>query len=125
MGCGVYWTQIKELDRALSTMRKFGIPELSDAYQQLGSIRHDLLGKMGVKIPRTVTQLIRLAGFSPGIIALWHDVESGWMSEARARPGAPPVYKKASDEVAMAILQRNITDELEEELMTPDPYIGE
>ena len=125
MGCGVYWKQIKELDRALGTMRKFGIPELSDAYQILAKNRQSLLGQMGIKIPRTLTQIVRLVGFSPGIIALWHDVEQGWMTEARARPGALPVYKKASDEVAIAIIQRKVSAELEAELMTPDPYLGE
>jgi len=125
MGCGVYWQQIKEIDRALSTLRKYKIPELSDAYQILSNNRQYLLGQMGIKLPRTITQLIRLVGFSPGTITLWHDVEQGFMTEARARPSALPVYKKASDEVAMAILQRNITDELEKDLLTPDPYLGE
>ena len=106
-------------------MRKFGIPELSDAYQILAGARIDLLGKMGIKIPRTILQIVRLVGFSPGIIALWHDVEAGWMTETRARPGALPVYKKASDEVAMAILKHDISDELKKDLFTPDPYIGE
>lgn len=125
MGCGVYWQQVKELDRALGTMRKYGIPELSDAFQQLSSVRHRLLGQMGIKFPRTITQVIRLAGFSPGVIALWHDVESGWMSEARERPKAPPVYRAVSDDIAMAILKREITPELEKYLLTPVDYYGE
>ena len=125
MGCGVYWSQIKELDRALSTMRRFGIPEVSEAYQELYSMRGKLMAQVGIKFPRTVVQLIKLVGLSPGAITLWHDVESGWMSEARARPGAPPVYKAASDEVAMAILKREVTKELKKDLLTPDPYLGE
>lgn len=125
MGCGVYWQQIKEIDRAMKTLRKYGIPELGDAFQDMYRIRAKLLSQLGVKLPRTVTQVIRLAGFSPGTFALWHDVESGWMSEARARPGAPPVYKRVSDEVAMAILKREITPELEAQLLAPDEYLGE
>ena len=124
MGCGVYWQQIKELDRALSTLRKYKIPELSDAYQILSNVRIDLLGKMGIKIPRTITQVIRLFGFSPGSIALWHDVEEGWLTEARREPTSLPVYKIVSDDIAMAVLQRQITDELEEYLLTPDPHLG-
>jgi len=125
MGCGVYWQQIKELNRALGTMRKYGIPETADAYRQLAGTRYDLLGKMGVKLPRSIIQISKLVGFSPGSITLWFDVECGWMTEGRIRPGAPPVYKSASDEIAMAILKREITDELEEIIMTPDPYLGE
>lgn len=125
MGCGVYWSQIKELDRALGTMRRFGIPEVSEAYQGLYSIRGKLMAQVGIKFPRVVTQIMRLVGLSPGVITLWHDVESGWMSEARARPGALPVYKAVSDEVAMTILKHEVTPELEKELLTPDPYLGE
>ena len=125
MGCGVYWQQIHEVDRALDVFRIYGIPELSDAYRTVYGLRAKLLAQVGVKFPRTVTQLLRLVGFSPGVFALWHDVESGWMSEARARPGAPPVYKSASDEVAMAILKQELTPELEAQLLTPDEYLGE
>lgn len=83
------------------------------------------MGQIGVKFPRTTSLLTKLIALSPGSIALWHDVESGFMSEARAYPGAPPVYKGVSDEVAMAILKKEITKELEAELMAPDEYLGE
>ena len=83
------------------------------------------MGQVGFKLPRPVSLLLRLVGLSPGVLKVWHDAESGWMSEARARPGAPPVYKAVSDEVAMAILKHEITHELEEGLLTPDPYLGE
>ena len=106
-------------------MRRFGIPDVSDAYQKLFSIRGKLMAQVGFKFPRTVTQLIKVLGLSPGSITVWHDIESGWMSEARSRPGAPPVYKRVSDEVAMAILKREVTKELEAELMKPDEYLGE
>ena len=125
MGCGVYWQQVHEVDRALDALRLHGIPVLSDAYKLIYGTRAKLLKQVGIKFPRTVTQLIKLIGLAPGTISLWHDVESGWMSEARARPGAPPVYKRVSDDVAAAILKKELTKELEEELLTPDPYQGE
>ena len=125
MGCGVYWQQIHEADRALDVFRLYGIPEISEVYRKVYGIRAKLLAQVGIKFPRSVTQLIRLVGFSPGVFALWHDVEAGWMSEARARPGAPPIYKSVSDEVAMAIVKQELTPELEAQLLTPDPYLGE
>ena len=125
MGCGIYWGQLKEIERALSTMKMCGIPEVSDAYQKLYGIRGKLLAQVGFKFPRTVISLLKLAGLSPGTITVWHDIESGWMSEARERPGAPPVYKRVSDEVAMAILKKEVTPELEKQLLTPDDYLGE
>lgn len=125
MGCGVYWQQIRELERALGTMRRFGISEISEPFRLLSAERAKLLKQVGVKFPRTVSQLVKLIGLSPGVISLWHDVESGWMSEARERPGAPPIYRAVSDEVAMAILKGELTHELEVELMTPDEYYGE
>ncbi len=119
MGCGVYYQQIRELERAMGTMRKFGIDELSAPYQQLFSERGKLMAQVGVKFPRTVSQLAKLLGLSPGTVSLWHDVESGWMSEARERPGAPPVYRSVSDEVAMAILRGELTHDMSVELMKP------
>ncbi len=125
MGCGVYWKQVHETDRALDVMRISGIPGVSEAYRKVYGIRAKLLAQVGIKFPRSITQLVKLVGFSPGVISLWHDVESGWMSQARARPGAPSVYKSVSDEVAMAILKGEVTKELELELLTPDEYLGE
>jgi len=125
MGCGVYWQQIHEVERALDVFRLYGIPEISEVYQKVYGIRAKLLAQVGLKFPRAVTQLIRLVGFSPGVFALWHDVEAGWMSEARAQPGAPPVYKSVSDETAMALLKGEVTKELELDLLTPDEYLGE
>jgi len=126
MGCGVYWQQIKETDRAIGSLRlHLDIPGVSEATRELYSIRGQLLARVGIKYPRIITKILKLIGLSPGTVTLWHDVESGWMTEARARPGAPPVYKAASDEVALVILKREVTHELEAQLLTPDPYLGE
>lgn len=126
MGCGVLWSQIHELDRALKALKpRIDIPGISDAYNLLNAERGKLLTQVGLKFPRTIMQLLKLSGLSPGTVTLWHDVESGWMSEAREKPGAPPVYKRVSDEVAMVILKGELTHELEVELMKPDEYLGE
>jgi len=125
MGCGVYWQQIHETDRAMRVMRLHGISEAAAPFRELYRLRGKLMAQVGVKFPRTTSLLMKLIGLSPGTISLWHDVESGWMSEARARPGAPPVYKSVSDEVAMAILKQEVTHELEAQLLTPDEYLGE
>jgi len=106
-------------------MRRAGIPAEANPYSLLYREQGKLMAQVGIKLPRSIIQLIKLIGLSPGTVSLWHDVESGWMSEARARPGAPPVYKSVSDEVAMAILKGELTHELEEQLLTPDEYYGE
>jgi len=125
MGCGVYYQQLNEVERALSSMRRLGIPELAEPYKILYGVRGKLLGQIGFKFPRTTLQLIKLTGLSPGSITLWHDVEAGWMTEARTGPGAPPLYRSVPDEVAVKILKGELTHELEEELMKPDDYVGE
>lgn len=117
--------EVLEIDRALSTMRRFGIPEVSDAYQQLYSLRGKLIGQIGYKFPTPISLIAKLVGLSPGIIKVWHHAESGWMAEARVTPGAPPVYRAVTDEVAMMILKEELTPELHDYLLTPDPYIGE
>jgi len=106
-------------------MRMHGISPMAGPYRELFSMRGKLMGQIGIKFPREVTMLMRLVMLSPGEIKLWHDVESGFMSEARAYPGAPPVYKSISNEVAMALLKNEMTKDLETELMTPDEYLGE
>ena len=125
MGCGVYWQQVREVERAMGTMRKFGIPESADAFRSLSATRGKLLRQVGLKYPRSIIQLIKLVGLSPGSITLWEDVEAGWLAEGRERPGAPPVYHYITDEQAVAILKKEVTPELHDFLMTPDPYLGE
>ena len=125
MGCGIYWQQVHELERAIDIMERYGVLSTDPGYQSVQRQRAAIIAQIGYKFPRTVTKLAEVSGLSPGIIKLWHDIESGWMSEARVKPGAPPVYKHASDEVAMAILKGELTHELETELMKPDEYLGE
>jgi len=76
--------------------------------------------QVGVKLPKVVQLLVKFAGMSPGVIALWHDNESGFMAEARITPGSPPIYKSVSSQIAMKILSHDISPELEAFLMTPD-----
>jgi len=104
-------------------MRNFGIDEASSPFRILEQERSKLLRNIGVKLPRTVSLLLRIFGFSPGVIALFLDVENGFMSEARPTPNSPPVYKFISGEKAMKILTHDISDELELFLMTPDENI--
>jgi len=123
MPCLIKQRQIDELDRALGSLRFSGLGPGTTPFDTLFKLRGELYAKIGFKFPRTLTQLIKLFGMSPGTLTLWHDIEVGWMSEARARPGAPPVYKSVSDQVAIAILKREVTPELEAELLTPDDHI--
>ena len=125
MGCGIYWQQVHELDRAIEVMGKYGIPETSEAYQALWSQRGALLAEVGRKFPRTTLQMRLIEALYSPVIRLWHDLESGWMVEAREKPGAPPIYKSVGDERAMAILKGEVTPEIEKELLTPDEYLGE
>ena len=125
MGCGIYWQQVHELDRALGVMDKYGIPEESEAYQALWSQRGALLAEVGRKFPRETLQMRLIRALYSPLIRLWHDLESGWMVEAREKPGAPPVYRRVEDELAMTILKGEVTPELEKELLKPDEYLGE
>ena len=125
MGCGVYWQQVHELESALTTMERFGISTTDPAYQALSQTRGGLLAQVGAKFPRSYDWLTFLVGESPGTIRLGHDVETGFFSEARVTPGAPPIYHRLTDEDAMAILKREISPELHDRLFTLDPYLGE
>lgn len=117
--------QLHEVERALGVMEKYGISPTDPGYLRAWQERGAILERVGFKQPRTFFQIAKAFGMSPGVITLWEDVEAGWMSEARAKPGAPPVYHYVSDEVAMAILKKEVTPEMREYLFTPDPYLGE
>lgn len=125
MGCGIYWYQIGQIDRALDTMTRYGIPEEAEAYQTLWGQRGKLMAQVGYKFPRVNYALSMWREFSPERIRVRFDIETGWFSEARARPGAPPIYRSVSDEEAMAILKNEITPELKQRLLAPDEYLGE
>jgi len=119
------WAELRKLDKELEMMRKWGVAETDPGYQALWGARGAAMGKLGLRVPRLTTLVETLPGLSPGEIKLWADAELGWMTEARVEPGAAPVYKYVSDEVAEKIIKREVTPELEKELMTPDPYLGE
>ena len=125
MGCGVFWQQVGEIDRALRSLRVQGIGPGFGPYQELWKLRGRLMGQIGFKVPRQIQLLLRIAGLSPGSIDLWYDVESGWYTDARVSAGAPAVRRRVSDDVAVALLRGELTHELELELMAPDYYVGE
>jgi len=120
-----HYRQLQEVDRAMSALRLRGIPITNPAMSGLSAIRGKLLAQIGIKYPRVISLLAKIIALSPGSIKLWHDVESGWMTEARRKPGAPPVYRSVDDDVAAMLVRGEMTHELEESLMTPDEYIGE
>lgn len=123
MGCGVYNNQVNQIEKALQTLRGAGFSEASAPFKILQGERTRLLGNLGIKLPNVISLLARFVGFSPGVIALFMDIEAGFMAEARRTPSSPPVYKLVDGEVAVKILKHDISPELEEYLMTPDVNI--
>lgn len=119
MGCGAYYQQLREIEKALGAIRRAGLPASSLPYRELYKIRGKLMGQISYKVPRSVTQLVRIAGLSPGELALWHDAESGFMVEARAYPGAPPVYHRVEESIAEDILAGRRLHEYEERFLQP------
>ena len=119
------WTELANLDSQLGMMRKWGVSQLDPGFQRLLSARGTAMAKLGLKLPRTTTLIKLIAGLSPGSIKLWADAEIGWMAEAITRPGAVPVYTRITDDDAEAIIKGDLTRELHDRLMAPDPYLGE
>lgn len=119
------YREMQELERSLDVMKHAGIAEIDPPWQSILSVQRWVIRQIGIKLARPITLIKAIFGLSPGEIRLWHDAESGFFAEARAKPGAPPVYHHVSDEVAIAILKEEVTPELEKELLTPDPYLGE
>lgn len=116
---------IRRLEKSMSGLKLGGLGPGTEVFDILAKARADIWKSVGIKQPKTMSILRLLLGLSPGSIRVIHDAESGWMTEAREKPGAPPVYHYVSDEVAAQILQGKLTHELELELMKPDEYQGE
>jgi len=119
------YAEVQRLDEQLRLMRQWGVSPTDPGYIALRTAHAQASFKVGLVLPRTSTLVQDLWGFSPGIIRLFNDAELGWMVEARTKPGAQPVYKYVSNEIAEKIVKRQITPELETFLMTPDDYLGE
>jgi len=119
------YNELNKLNEQLEMMRKWGVSETDPGFLNLMTARGAAMGKIGLYKPRTTVLAFSIPGLSPGELKLWSDAEIGWKTEARAKPGAPPVYKSVSDAVAERIVKGELTHEEFMELLTPDEYIGE
>ncbi len=119
------WDEVHRAERDLATLERLGVLTTDPAYQRLQAERGAALAKVGTNVSRDTILLALSFGFSPGIIKLWHDGDAGFMSEARVKEGAPPVYHTVSGEEAVAIINRKVDKKLEKRLMTLDVYYGE
>jgi len=114
------WDELHMMDSQLSMMQRWGVLPSDPGFQKLLGARGAAMGKLGLRLPSITSLILKLVGFSPGEITLWADAELGWRTEARERPGALPVYKYVSDEIAEKLVKREVTPELEEFLLTPE-----
>ena len=114
-----------KLNDQLELMRSWGVSALDPGFLRLSGARNAALGKIGIRVPRITTLVAMLTGLSPGEIKLWADAEIGWITESRVEPGAAPVRRLVTDEVAKTLLTGKLTHELEESLMAPETYFGE
>lgn len=119
------FAELRKLEDQVGMMRSWGVSELDPGFKSLLNARGAAMSKLGIKLPRTSALIKLLLGLSPGTIKVWSDAELGWMIEAIAGPGSPPVYKSISNEVAKTLITGKLTHELEESLMAPDTYFGE
>ena len=125
MGCGVYWQQVRTAESALSELEKLGLGPGTPAYQAVWKKRGELLATIGAKFPRIDYSLSMWREFSPGRVRVWFDPEFGFLVEARAKPGALPIYKRVTPEVAVAVIKGEVTPELKAQLLAPVEYHGE
>lgn len=117
--------QLNEVQRALKVLSRAGFGPATEAWQGVYRLQGGLMKEMGMVKPKPMSLIKLLMALSPGSIKLFHDAECGWLSEAREKPGAPPVYHYIDDDAAMKILRGEMTHELEAVLMKRDEYLGE
>jgi len=119
------YAEVHKLDEQLEMMRGWGVSESDPGYKALWGARGAAIAKLGSQQPMTFFQIARSFGMSPGVISLFAAAERGWMIEARAKPGAPPIYRYVDDKVAEKIVKKELTHEEFMSLLTPDEYKGE
>jgi len=120
-----HWYQVRKVEGDLETLRRLGVEETHPAYQALFAERGKALANVGYKAPRTQAWVMDWATWSPTLVRLMEDTELGFVAVVKAFKGAPPVYKRVSGEVAVAIIKGEVTPELKEALLKPDDYLGE
>lgn len=125
MGCGKYHSQLGELEKALNGLRISGLPGMEDSLRTIRRLQQQISIHPSTKFPRTILQLLKLVGLSPGSIGLFIDVEGGFMTAARTSDGARPVYRYVTPAIAATLISGGLDHELEYQLMAPDDYIGE
>jgi len=127
MPCSIFAQRysLQAVNRSLKALVEAGFGPLTEPYKLIQEVQTKLRASLGVKGPKIMGYAKILPGLSPGSVKLWHDSDSGWFTEARAKDGAPPVYHHVTDAVAVTILKGELTHELEAELMKPDDYQGE
>jgi hypothetical protein len=147
MGCAILYQQLHNVDRDLDTLRRLSVEESHPAFQDLWRQRGSILSRVGQKSPRDIISIsheevlsrlqalgLEYAGGSPGYTAeelkdatvrIWYDIESGWMSEGRMKPGGPPIYHMITAEVAVDFIKHQETPEMIAHALTEDEYIGE
>ena len=116
---------LNEVNRTLRVLTKVGFGPMTEPFEAVNKLRSELLGSMGLLKPKPTSLIKLLAGLSPGSVKLFYDGDYGWVTDARTKPGAPPVYHHVSDDIAVALLKGELTKELEALLMKPDEYLGE
>ena len=119
------FAELNKFNDQLRQMRQWGVLPTDPGFQRLLNARGAALGKLGFRLPRITSLIVKLLGLSPGEISLWADAEIGWLTEAKAGPGAVPVRKHIGDELAKTILQGNLTHELFAALLIPDEGIDQ
>lgn len=113
------------IDKTLRTLRIAGVGPGNLVFDQLYRARGALMGNIGVKVPRSVTSLLRILGLSPGSVRLFFDGDFGWFTDTREAPGLQPVYRRVTDDIALKIIRGELTHQDFEVLKVPDAYVGE
>lgn len=125
MGCGIYWKQVRVIEKAISDMDTGILPYSAEYHGILVAKRGSILAQIGYKFPREGFDLMPTSFFSPESFRAMLDIEIGYVVVARKSPKAPPIYHTVSAEEAGAVMRLEISPELKEKLLTPEDYYGE
>lgn len=108
---------------ALNALTRHGVPSNVPSYIKMDRVLNEYRLKIGIRIPRPVTFLLKLIGLSRGVLRLFHDGDMGFLVELREFEGAIPHYRHISDDMGAKIVKEGLTHDEFEALMTPDSFV--
>ena len=123
--CSGVWDKVQNVTKEIAKMRRMGYGSKHPALREMYRQRSIAMNQARLGLPRVPSLITTRIGFSPGLIRVWYENETGWSLESRDTPTSTPRYRKLDSETAYKLLETDVNPDLVHTLMLEDTYQGE